>query len=159
MAKTFEIDASEFERGLKRLMERAFPLAVERALAEAGGQVLNDAVMQVPSVPLDEGTLRGSGSVFVQNRLTETSESLGSNGTPCRDHVEAIGRNEFVAVIGFNTPYAAYQHEGVRADGSHPVVNYSEPGSGPKFLEAKLIDQKEVYGRVIAARIKKELGG
>lgn len=36
--------------------------------------------------------------------------------------------------IEFNKEYAAYQHRGMRADGSHVVKNYSSPGTGKLFL-------------------------
>lgn len=39
------------------------------------------------------------------------------------------------AIVGYNKPYAMYQHEGQRSDGSRVVKNYSNPRSKRKFLE------------------------
>ena len=128
-------------------------ISVDHVLHQAGMQLLNDAVMEEPTVPLDEGTLRGSGSVFVQDQLVGTSRDLGANGTPATEHSEG-NKRELVAVVGFNTPYAAYQHEGVRADGTHVVENYSEAGSGRKFLETPLKNHRKEYMGIVAERIR-----
>jgi hypothetical protein len=63
----------------------------------------------------------------------------------------------FTAKVGFNTPYAAYLHEGMRKDGSHVVKNWSEQGSGAKFLETKLIMFRDRYGRIMVEVIEREL--
>ena len=36
--------------------------------------------------------------------------------------------------INYNKEYAAYQHRGMRRDGTHVVRNYSYPGSKAKYL-------------------------
>jgi len=33
--------------------------------------------------------------------------------------------------IAYEVPYAEYQYYGVREDGSHKVMNYTTPGTGP----------------------------
>ncbi|MCX5657850.1 MAG: hypothetical protein NTZ48_06475, partial [Candidatus Omnitrophica bacterium] len=118
----------------------------EKGMGRAGLQLQNDAVMQRPTVPIKEGTLRGSGSVFVQNKLVGIS-SFGKPGKANTEHSESIPRGAIVAVVGFNTPYAAKLHEGVD-------FKFSEPSSGPKYLESKLIANKEIYMEIVANTIK-----
>jgi hypothetical protein len=144
---------SDLLDGLRRF-ENEFKRRVERGLAKAGMRCLRDCVMDMPTVPVDEGTLRGSGSVFVGNRLVGTSEKRGSGGTPATEIGATLARNNLTATIGFNTPYAAYQHEGHRADGSHSVTEYTEPSAGPKFLENKLNGNRDDYMAIIAAEIR-----
>lgn len=45
-----------------------------------------------------------------------------------------IDEEEEGYVVGYNKVYAAYQHEGVRADGTHVVKNYQKGRKG-KYLE------------------------
>lgn len=37
--------------------------------------------------------------------------------------------------ITYEMPYARYQYFGIRADGTHVVMNYSTPGTGPYWDE------------------------
>lgn len=37
--------------------------------------------------------------------------------------------------ITYESPYAKYQYNGERADGTHKVANYTTPGTGPKWDE------------------------
>ena len=165
MAKSeFTIDLSEFEKLFNRATVQLVPDAAERGLGAAGLQLERDSAMQPPTVPQLDSTLRGSASVFVQNKLLP--ESVGAikgskPGQHATDHKEPLKKGEMVAVIGFNSPYAAYQHEGQRQDGSHVVKQYSDTeGSqpGPKFLETPLSDNREQYMGRVAHEIKKALG-
>ena len=77
---------------------------VERCVQEMADTILKEARDQVP---LDEGTLSKSGNAYVE----------GDTG-----------------IVAFNTAYAAYQHEGIRADGTHRIRNY-QGGRKGKYLE------------------------
>lgn len=145
-------DTTDFDRKMQRLMARAIPEACEKGMGQAGMQLLNDAVMQAPTVPLDEGTLRGSGSVFVQNRLVQVSPFHRTKGQPATEYEELIPRESTVVVVGFNTPYAARLHEGVG------IQNWSEPSSGKKYLESKLANNRDTYMKIAAEGIRKSGG-
>lgn len=132
--------------------------ACERGAGKAASALLNDTIMEMPAVPLEEGTLRGSGSVFVQNELTQTAPNTGGTPTPATIGDETLTPDVVTAVVGFNTPYAAYQHEGVRADGTHVVVNYTHSGTGKKFLEKKLFDNENDYVAIVAKEVKEAMG-
>ena len=85
--------------------------ALERGVALAAMFILNHATLDIPRVPLDEGTLRGSGSIFVDGVLKGVSAKVNGQGEPCTSLDEAIVTTAVSAVIGWNTPYAAHLHE------------------------------------------------
>ena len=154
MAKSeFTIDLSEFEKLFNRATVQLVPQAAERGLGQAGLLLLGHTGTEDPVIPKDEGTLAGSWSLFVQNKL----KKAGPNDA-ATDHKEPIGKDEMMAVVGFNSPYAVYQHEGQRKDGSHVVHNYTLAGSGPDFLKKPLSDNREFYMKKVADEIKKALG-
>jgi hypothetical protein len=111
--------------------------------------LMNDTILEVPTCPLREGWLRGSGSIFVQNKLVDTSEGMdrAKAGFANRDHAEHINKGNYEGVIGFNTPYAARTHEGIG-------FKFTEPSSGAKYLESKLLNKRELYIKDIADTIK-----
>lgn len=154
----FTIDFRDFDRRMGGLVKRAMPETIEDGMMAGIGKLMNAAVLESPAIPQDEATLRGSGSTFVQNKFKETSEDMGKGGTPTRDHNENISRDEFVAVLGFNTPYASFQHEGQRRDGSHKVKRYTTEGTGAKFVEAKMAADPARFMKVVAEQIKDLLG-
>lgn len=145
------IDTKAFTKKLTQLTKQATPKAIKKGMGQATLQVLNDAIEEQPTVPLREGTLRGSGSAFVNNELAHTTEAKGDgSGTPATDANEAVKPTEYVGLIGFNTPYAARLHE-------NPDYKFKEPGSGAKYLESKLSRFRKTYMRIIARVLKESL--
>lgn len=147
--RNIHFDSSDFDKKFKHIIETAIPSLIEKGLGVAMLDLMNDANNMVPTVPLKEGTLRGSVSIFVQNKLAATGEGLpgAKAGKANTDHTEAIGGTEYVGVIGYNVPYAAKQHEGID-------FKHTEPSSGPKYLESKMLTRKDVYMKDIADTIK-----
>jgi hypothetical protein len=153
------IDGSEFLRGLD-LAQRVVRQAAERAMAQEGLDVLRDALFEEPTVPFKEGTLRASGSVIVASdegeQLVATSEGmapLGAGAEPSTPAKPPSGMGEpgsIVVLVGFNTPYAARLHE-------HPEFKFTEPGSGGKYLESKLIGRVAERMSRVAGRIRDAL--
>lgn len=146
MAKTF--DASDFDSKFRKIAKNVVPELIEKGMGRAMLDLMNDCIMEVPTVPLKEGWLRGSASVFVQNKLIATGEGFpnAKGGKANKSHHESISVDKFVGVIGFNTPYAARVHE--------VPMNFTEPSSGNKYLESKIITKKKHYIKVIANTIK-----
>lgn len=142
------LDSSDISRRLERLVNQSIPEEIEKGMGKAALQLLSDCTMQAPTVPLDEGTLRGSGSVFVQSRLKGVSRKYRGKGTPAVDQSDPVTRDTTVATVGFNTPYAARIHEGIG------IRNWSEPSSGPKFLESKLIGNRREYMEILAESLR-----
>ena len=121
-------------------------------ITKAAVMLLYDAVMETPTVPLAKhgGRLRESGSVFVQGELVKTSPQTTGKGTPLLSLTMEQAIQIIEAVVGFNTPYAARQHEGV---GFH----FTEPGSGAKFLETPAAGNTKKYGKVVEQSINAAL--
>lgn len=110
---------------------KQIPEAALLGLVEAAWEALRDAEKEEPTAPFKKGDLRGSADVQESKDLFDL----------------------FVE-FGFNIEYAAYQHElpGQR------YKNPTTPGSGPKFLESKLIRFRDKYYEIIAEAIKDEQG-
>ncbi len=147
-----DFDDREFKKRLTTLQKQIMPTLQEKALAVAGMQLLRDAVMVAPTVPLQEGWLRGSGSVHVKGKFKSESPA-GKKGKANKGPTGM--NNKDTAVVGFNTPYAAYLHEGIRRAGTHRVESWSEASSGSKYLESKMTMFKNQYRRLMADTIKK----
>ncbi len=146
MATEFTIDFSDFAKKFKKIAEDVVPSLAEKGVGRATLQLLNDCVMEVPTVPLLESFLRGSGSAFVQNKLVAVSEH-GKPRDAATVSTESIKPGDVVGMVGFNSVYAARQHEGID-------FKFTEPSSGPKYLESKLHRNKERYFSIIANTIK-----
>lgn len=139
-------DFSDFQKKFGDVVRRQVPEATEKGIGVAMLQMLNDCVMEVPTVPIKEGWLRGSGSIFVQNKLVSVSKH-GKKKYANTDFSEYIGNERLIGVIGFNTPYAAKMHEGIG-------YNFTDPSAGAKYLESKMLRNKDTYMLIIANRIK-----
>ena len=107
-AELFAIDAQDFER---RIMEYAMsmPGATENAVMDALVQLREDAEKISPTVPLDMGDLRQDVEVEVKRTADGAADGY----------------------IAYQQPYATRMHE-------EAYENYSEPGSGAKYVESKL---------------------
>ena len=148
-------DDSAFLRGLDKadaVVQEAVRSGIERALMQA----YNHAVNQIPAVPLQEGTLRGSASVHVDGKFKAAPKGPGATeGTPNTSDAEeefAGLRDAVGGIVAFNTPYAARLHEG------HEGWEWSETGSGPKYLESKMQRNAQVYIAEVVRTIKRALG-
>lgn len=148
--KNLYFDTSDFDKKFRQIVKTAIPALVEKGMGKAMIDLMNDSTIgEIPTCPRDEGTLRGSASIFVQNKFIADSGNLPSakSGKANKSHTENIGDNQYVGVIGFAVPYAAKMHEGID-------FHFTEPSSGPKYLESKLITKREHYMKVIANTIK-----
>ena len=128
MAKHIEFDFSEFNNGLKRLDDH-IDKAKQEALRTIGDELLR---LSQNLVPLDKGMLLNSS--FAQWDI---------NG------------DDYLVV--YNKSYAAYQHEGVRSDGSHVVKHYTVPGRSSKYLERPMKENLATFKRYYDNAIKNAL--
>ncbi|MGH8429987.1 MAG: hypothetical protein ACREUF_06260 [Solimonas sp.] len=155
------IDGSQFLRGLD-LAERRVRDAAEQAMAQAGLDVLHDAIFEEPTVPFEKGTLRASGSVILATpegeELVATSQGMtdlregAAPPSPAEPPVGESDPNAIIVLVAFNTPYAARLHE-------HPEFHFTEPGAGGKYVEDKLVPKMQELMARVAARIRAALGG
>ena len=151
MAKTeLTFDFKEFDKLFKQKAIEFIPELAEIGMGRASFQLLNDAIMEEPTVPHREGFLRGSGSIFVNNKFKGKS-SQGDNSLVNSEHHESINEeNEIIGIVGFNTPYAERWHEA--DEGS---VHFTEASAGVKFLEKKMNENRKLYYKIIANQIIK----
>jgi len=150
MNKPMEMDLRDFERELKLLVSKATPEAIEQGLGRAGLQLLTDAVIQEPTAPLDEGWLRGSASLFVGGKKKAVPPK-GRKGKEANSDDTRQGKGDNIAVAGFNVPYAARLHE------EHWTPR-REKSSGRKYLEKKLIGNRQTYFKIMANALKGIIG-
>lgn len=147
--KTF--DDSDFKKKMNELQKQVMPQRMVKALHAAGMALWRDAINVFPTVPLREGWLRGSGSVHVNGKMVFESNE-GKPGLANKGDTGMV--DDDVVVVGFNAPYSAVMHEGQRQSGTHKVQNWSEPSSGPKFLESKLAMFGKQYQKLMAKVIR-----
>jgi len=145
MKTEIKFDYSEVEKNLKKFGKVSIEKA-EAGMATAGMMLLRDTIMERPTVPHKEGTLRGSGSVIVENKLIQTAAKLGyGKGEPITTFNNKQ-KDAITATVGFNTPYAAKWHE--------TQANFTEPSAGKKYLESKMKKFKKDYFQAIVDKIK-----
>jgi hypothetical protein len=160
MAKdgTFELDFSEFNRRFLEYALKTVPEAAEKGIFEAISELKHDADSVTPTTPLKQGNLRGDYTIIVEGITKSTiAEKSGGKG---KDHAkggskpaERYGAKDIIAKLIFRMPYAAKWHEAVNRK-----VNWHEPGSGPKYLESKMMAFGKKYMGIVASRVKETTG-
>jgi len=121
-----KLDTTDFDKQMAKIISTIMPFSIKKALRETAGIVLLDSDNQVPKTPKLKGGLKRS-------KFTQPVQQHGSN---------------YFADLGYDMPYAHRLHEAPAG------WNWSEPGSGPKYLSSKLKNNKQKYYEVIAAKIK-----
>ena len=138
------MDITQFLAGVDNLEQVAFS-ACKAGLRAAGDKFLEDAKNIEPRPPHDQGTLVRSARMDTDglNQGLEMSVAVGLGGA------------------SFNVPYAHRWHEA--EDNIDPVtgnkVTFHEAGTGPKYLESKVIANANQYMQVAADVIKQNIGG
>jgi hypothetical protein len=130
---------------------------VKNGLAIAGLRMLRDIVLEAPRPPLKTGFLRGSGSVFVEDKLTATSQTLGQQGgKPPTSNAQS---KKETATVVLDTPYAARLDQRLEPEGSYKSHFTQDAQIGGGFMTKKIADprRQKVYASLIANGIKKEL--
>lgn len=129
MAKTgFTIDTKDFDIKFERITKKRIPESAARAAYIIAAMVISDSILIPPKVPHDKGLL-------VRSQKVEK---------PKIDH------GEISIEAGFDAEYAAATHER-----TGPIV-WTEPGSGPKYMETKLSEYRDKYMKRWAAEMKED---
>lgn len=130
--KGFRLDGVEQVTGNINKVLQGMKLRGHRGLLSAANYVLTDAdVGHSPLVPALTGNLRSS-------RFAEPLTT--PEGQP------------FV-VLGYKANYAAAVHEMLTSPSGKPI-NWSRPGSGPKFLEASLRRNESKIAIIVAKHVR-----
>ena len=143
-----KMDFREFNRGMQ-LTKRIFVKHGKKGLGKAGAALMDDTVTGMPTAPLLLGYLRGSGSVFVDNKLI----AMSKHGLP--DYVATVctlplKSGEIKAIVLFNVPYAARWHETLPKSGA-----FSEPSAGIYYMSSKMLANLKKYRDIIAESLRK----
>jgi len=170
-------DSSDFEKRLLLLEKKVVPMAVAKGVTAACFELANDSLNEEPTPPIDEATLRGSLTVFVQSDRKATGKDFDAStddAFAASQHTDPTeSRYRIVGTVGFNMEYAAQWHETEPKGPPYVQVHHRqgmqhswpmprstpfwEPTAGKKFLESKVSSHFREYIKVAAAIIKKDL--
>lgn len=126
--KAFTMDFSRFAQDFSRITKKEIPGDIEKAFWELGWRILKDANTKEPKTPREIGDLQSSGMVKVKMK------------------------DNFELLTGFNKVYAAKWHELPKEKAKD--INWTTPGSGPKYLESKMSMFKDDYVKFVADKVK-----
>lgn len=135
-------DTKDFDVKFKNVTGKKIPSAAERGLFQTGALIIRDAILEEPQVPKSRGVTKGGRRGQAPGHLRRSQKI---------EKPKTVGKVTSVEV-GFDTEYAAVVHE------MPATTQWSTPGTGPKFLESKLIKNKEKYAKNVADNIKRESG-
>jgi len=123
MSKTgMAFDTKDFDIKFPRVINKEIPEAAASTAPKVAGMVIRDAILEEPRAPHKTGNLWRSQKIEPPKILA----------------------GEITIELGFDAEYAAIVHE------MSPGVTWTMTGSGAKFLESKLIKNKEKYMAEIA---------
>lgn len=132
MAKTgMTFNTKDFDIKFPRVINKEIPETTALMAFKVAGMVIRDAILEEPRCPHKTGNLWRSQKIEQPKML----------------------HGEVTIELGFDADYAAAVHE------MPPGVTWTMSGSGSKYLEAKLIRNKEKYMAEIAAGIRRKGGG
>ena len=131
MVKTgMTFDTKDFDVKLPRVINKEIPEESASMAYKVAAMVIRDAILEEPRAPHKTGNLWRSQKIE-------------------RPKIE---KGEITIELGFDADYAAAVHE------MPSNVNWTMAGSGPKYLEAKLIKNKEKYMAEIAEGLRRKAG-
>lgn len=173
MTSRIVFNDKEFRKGLKRIGLRQSLKAAEVGMGQAALQLMGDAILIEPTVPLKTGRLRGSGTAFTQNKLAGDSEEqvvpregqIKGQPTPARSFDVPIKSNAIVGVVLFNTEYAWEVHELQPVGWNRPpgeggrATPFHEPTSDIKWLSNKMFAFQKKYFGIVRNEVARVLGG
>jgi hypothetical protein len=142
-------------KGIKRYFDHTNKVIQTTAGPKVGLQLINNIVNGSPqepvTPPIKTGALRGSGSVFIGDRLIKTTEDISGEGTPATSH----SAKKSVITVVFNKPYAAKWHENSFNPGP---VSLQSGNVGNKYIEKHLQHDGPELMKFLAVLIKKGNG-
>ena len=126
-------DTKDFDIKFPRVCNKEIPEAAANKAYKVAGMVIRDAILEEPRAPHS----KGGGTLWRSQKIEQPQIKAGEITIEC----------------GFDVEYAAAVHE------MPANTNWTMVGSGPKFLEAKLIKNKEKYMAEIARGMQGPGGG
>lgn len=130
-AAIFKVDFTDFDKKFLEFAINEAPDATKQGVKDAIDQLYQDALNVSPTVPKKEGILRAE----VSRETKDVGDSI-------------------VGELTFKMPYAARRHEEEVGPVSGKPVVFTEPGSGPKYVESKLVRFMKDYIGIVRDSIK-----
>lgn len=161
----------DFRGGFTRIAIKQAPMAAQVGMGQAALQLMGDAILIEPTVPLKTGRTRGSGSAFTQNKFVGDSQEnvipregqIKGTPTPARTFIVPIPSNTIISVVLFNTEYAWEIHElrplGWNKGPNKRATPFHEPSADIKWLETKLVGFQKKYFGIVRNEVARVLGG
>jgi hypothetical protein len=122
------VNSESFDREFVRIVKKAIPEDAANALFQQGLLIIRYAIEEEPRCPHKTGYLWNS--QFVDPPVIE--------------------ERRISVTAGFKAEYAAAVHE------APSNINWTLPGSGPKFLEIKLVRHQDELIKFVADKIKEK---
>jgi len=127
----YEMDFSNFDKKFMEFAVKEMPLEAEQGIFAATGELKHDADTVEPKTPHLEGNLRGQYNIM-----------------------HKIDAGRVYAELTFKMPYAARWHEAEDREWAQGGIMWSEPGVGPKYVEAKLVRFMKKYIGIVVDYVK-----
>lgn len=127
------LDTKDFNIKFGNVTGKVIPEASAKAVFQEGAMVIRDAILEEPRAPHS----KGGGTLWRSQKIEQPK----------------IEHGEISVELGFDVEYAAAVHE------MPSNYKFTLPGSGPKYLESKLIKNKEKYMANVAEKIRQAGGG
>lgn len=128
---SYKMDFTDFDKKFLEFAIHEAPDATRRGVKDAIDQLYQDALNVSPTVPKKEGILRAE----VSRETKDVGDSI-------------------IGELTFLMPYAARRHEEEVGPVSGKPVVFTEPGSGPKYVESKLVRFMKDYIGIVRDSIK-----
>jgi len=141
---------------------------VRQSLGVVGLAILEDTIHQEPKPPYETGYLRGAQFMYVLGALQKVPGAKKSGGSGKEKYINdppptvSTEAGTFTLEVGLNTPYAKYQHEELGFSifptqfSKRGTVKDTQGVSG-KFLELKLLRNKEEYAMIFAREMTQRM--
>lgn len=149
------IDFTDFTKRFVSMDAEVRQKVVPKALFEAGNELLHDAIEQPKyTAPKETGDLWRSARTQGASGTMHKPES----GIPANDAAAEEGGAAAIAA-GFNIKYAAKWHEVPDTSKIEWTRDKGSKDPGHKFLENKMVRNRQKYGWMMAEKIRRFLGG
>jgi len=161
--RSFWMDDREFQKTFKEIIKTASSgRGVYRGLNKAGKHLLHDSQTQVQRPP-DSGVehirTQGKRTGLFGWRKGKVKFALGAAGKLRNSADVVTSARKAGTWVAYKAPHAFWNREGIA--GKWKVRNYTTPGTGRDFLDAKGVRNSAIYlediRAGIAAEIEKEM--
>jgi hypothetical protein len=131
---------------------RAIDFNIDTSLFQKDFNKISDIVLNKAAITGVENAVKVFHNL-ADNEVPKTPELTGALRASAKEETRREAFGAIVGVLSYNTPYAAKWHEFPDGD----EINWTLPGSGTKYMEAKMGTSKNKIMEPIAIEIKRVL--